>query len=198
MGAKRPDQGGEQVVPSPGQPLGPEDKKSKVDVNATDETIEKLKAKAKQHGLLIVNFGVVGIPKDEAGARKVFEFAKTLGVRAITIESLEEIDVLLDMASLAGRHQGLMLRLAADETGRSTEGTPIISAAGAAKFARINDLTLSDQGGTGLAMCHAEVLDGVQPLLPRDGSHDDGHRPDCVHPDLAGGLGARGAGNGRQ
>ena len=38
------------------------------------------------------------------------------GVRAITMESLEEVDVLLDMASLAGRHQGLMLRLAADET----------------------------------------------------------------------------------
>jgi diaminopimelate decarboxylase len=61
------------------------------------------------------------------------------GVRAITIESLEEIDVLLDMASLAGRHQGLMLRLAADETGRSTEGTPIISAAGAAKFGLLPD-----------------------------------------------------------
>jgi diaminopimelate decarboxylase len=61
------------------------------------------------------------------------------GVRAITIESLEEVDVLLDMASLAGRHQGLMIRLAADETGRSTEGTPIISAAGAAKFGLLPD-----------------------------------------------------------
>jgi diaminopimelate decarboxylase len=56
------------------------------------------------------------------------------GIRAITIESPGEVDVLLDVASLAGRHQGLMLRLAADEPGRSTEGTPIISAAGAAKF----------------------------------------------------------------
>ncbi|MBI1841571.1 MAG: sugar phosphate isomerase/epimerase, partial [Verrucomicrobia bacterium] len=35
---------------------------------------------------LIVNFGVVAIPKDEAGARRVFEFAKKLGARAITIE----------------------------------------------------------------------------------------------------------------
>jgi len=61
------------------------------------------------------------------------------GVRAITIESLEEVDVLLDMASLAGRHQGLMIRLAADEAGRSTEGTPIISAAGAAKFGLLPD-----------------------------------------------------------
>lgn len=61
------------------------------------------------------------------------------GVRAITIESLEEVDVLLDMASLAGRHQGLLLRLATDATGRTTEGTPIISAAGAAKFGLLPD-----------------------------------------------------------
>lgn len=56
------------------------------------------------------------------------------GVRAITIECLEEVDVLLDMASLAGRHQGLLLRIATDPADASAEGTPIISAAGAAKF----------------------------------------------------------------
>jgi diaminopimelate decarboxylase len=61
------------------------------------------------------------------------------GVRAITIESLEEIDVLVDMASLAGPHQGLLLRLAADSTGRRTEVTPIISGAGAAKFGLLPD-----------------------------------------------------------
>jgi len=85
--------GGKAIEFYPGQSLSPEDKKSKVDANATDEAIERLKAKAKQHGLLIVNFGVVGIPKDEAGARKVFDFAKKLGVRAITIEpSADQID----------------------------------------------------------------------------------------------------------
>ncbi len=61
------------------------------------------------------------------------------GIRAITIESLEEIDVLVDMASLAGRHQGLLLRLAADSAGRTTEATPIISGAGAAKFGLLPD-----------------------------------------------------------
>lgn len=61
------------------------------------------------------------------------------GIRAITIESLEEVDVLLDMASLAGRHQGLLLRLAADSEGRETEATPIISGAGAAKFGLLPD-----------------------------------------------------------
>lgn len=61
------------------------------------------------------------------------------GIRAITIESLEEIGVLLDLASLAGRHQGLLLRLAADTSGRATEATPIISGAGAAKFGLLPD-----------------------------------------------------------
>ena len=59
--------GGKAIEFYPGQSLSPEDKKSKVDANATDETIEKLKAKAKQHGLLIVNFGVVGIPRTKPG-----------------------------------------------------------------------------------------------------------------------------------
>jgi sugar phosphate isomerase/epimerase len=87
--------GGKAIEFYPGQALSPDDKKTKVDPSASDETIEKLKAKAKQHGLLIVNFGVVGIPKDEAGARKVFEFAKKLGVRAITIEpSADQIDLI--------------------------------------------------------------------------------------------------------
>ena len=87
--------GGKAIEFYPGQSLSPEDKKSKVEPNATDETIATLKAKAKQHGLLIVNFGVVGIPKDEAGARKVFDFAKKLGVPAITIEpSPDQIDLI--------------------------------------------------------------------------------------------------------
>src|SRR5882762_6344349 len=87
--------GGKAIEFYPGQSLSPEDRKSKVDPNATDETIAKLKAKAKQHGLLIVNFGVVSIPKDEAGARKVFDFAKKLGVCSITIEpSPDQIDLI--------------------------------------------------------------------------------------------------------
>jgi diaminopimelate decarboxylase len=61
------------------------------------------------------------------------------GVRAITIESLEEVDVLVDMASLAGRHQGIMLRLAAESATRAGERTPIISGAGAAKFGLLPD-----------------------------------------------------------
>ena len=87
--------GGKAIEFYPGQALSPEDRKILVEPNASDETIEKLKTKAKRHGLLIVNFGVVGIPKDEAGARRVFEFAKKLGALAITIEpSADQIDLI--------------------------------------------------------------------------------------------------------
>lgn len=87
--------GGKVIEFYPGQSLSPSDKNTKVEPGVSDETIEKLKAKAKQHGLLIVNFGVVGIPRDETGARRVFDFAKKLGVRAITIEpSADQIELI--------------------------------------------------------------------------------------------------------
>ena len=87
--------GGKTIEFYPGQALSPDEKQTKVEPNATEETIEKLKTKARQHGLLIVNFGVVSIPRDEAGARRVFEFAKKLGVRAITIEpGADQVDLI--------------------------------------------------------------------------------------------------------
>jgi sugar phosphate isomerase/epimerase len=48
----------------------------------------------KKYGVRAVNYGVVGIPKDEAGARKVFAFAKQLDLYAITTESAESIDTI--------------------------------------------------------------------------------------------------------
>src|SRR3981189_2075219 len=50
--------GGKTIEFYPGQSLSADDKKTKVDPNATDETIGKLKAKAKEHSLLIVNFAL--------------------------------------------------------------------------------------------------------------------------------------------
>jgi sugar phosphate isomerase/epimerase len=87
--------GGKAIELYPGQALSPDDKSTKVEPGATDETIQKLRAKAQELGLAIVNFGVVAIPPDEAGARRVFEFAKKLGVPAITIEpSADQIDLI--------------------------------------------------------------------------------------------------------
>ncbi|MDB6055281.1 MAG: L-ribulose-5-phosphate 3-epimerase UlaE [Verrucomicrobiales bacterium] len=81
----------------PGQKLSKEEPAIKWDHNASDETIAKVKAKLKEHAILAVNYGVVSIPKDEAGARKVFEFAKKMGLRGITTEDTGSIDTIEKM-----------------------------------------------------------------------------------------------------
>jgi diaminopimelate decarboxylase len=60
--------------------------------------------------------------------------ALRLGVRAITIESLDELDSLIELGGVAHPGQGLLLRLA---VGGSAESVPIIGGAGAAKFGLI-------------------------------------------------------------
>ena len=59
------------------------------------------------------------------------EAALRAQVRALTIESLDELDAVLGMADLAHHGQGLMLRLAVEAR---AEERPIIGAAGAIKF----------------------------------------------------------------
>jgi sugar phosphate isomerase/epimerase len=66
----------------------------KWDHHASPETIQKVKDKLAEYHIKAVNYGVVQIPKDEAGARKIFEFAKTMGLRAITTESVDAIDTI--------------------------------------------------------------------------------------------------------
>jgi len=78
----------------PGQSLSKEESKVLWNHDASDEVIAKVKAKLNQHGMKAVNYGVVEIPKDEAGARKVFDFARKMGLRAITTESTESIDTI--------------------------------------------------------------------------------------------------------
>lgn len=65
--------------------------------NAPDEILDLVKEKLKKHGIKVVNYGVVPIPNDEAGARKVFEFAKKMGLYAITTESDGSIDMIEKM-----------------------------------------------------------------------------------------------------
>jgi diaminopimelate decarboxylase len=60
--------------------------------------------------------------------------ALRLGVRAITVESLDELDALIELGGVAHPGQGLLLRLA---VGGDAESVPIISGAGAAKFGLI-------------------------------------------------------------
>ena len=86
--------GGRVIEFFPGQKLSPDQPEVKWDHNAADDVIEKVKAKLTQHRIKAVNYGVVGIPKDEAQARKIFEFAKKLGLYGVTTESVDAIDTI--------------------------------------------------------------------------------------------------------
>ncbi|HVV72938.1 MAG TPA: sugar phosphate isomerase/epimerase [Verrucomicrobiae bacterium] len=86
--------GGRVIEFYPGQKLSKEEPNVSWDHNASDETIQKVKDKLAEYHIKAVNYGVVGISKDEAEARKVFEFAKKVGLRAVTTESVDAIDTI--------------------------------------------------------------------------------------------------------
>lgn len=89
--------GGKVIEFYPGQKLSKEEPEVSWDHNASAETIQKVKEKLAQYKIRAVNYGVVAVPKDEAEARKLFEFAKTMGLRAITTESVDAIDTIEKM-----------------------------------------------------------------------------------------------------
>jgi sugar phosphate isomerase/epimerase len=64
------------------------------DHNASDEMIARMKAKLKQHGIFAANYGVVNIPKNEDEARKIFVFARKMGMIGVTTESVDSIDTI--------------------------------------------------------------------------------------------------------
>jgi len=86
--------GGKVIEFYPGQKYSTEQPDLKWDHNATPEMIAAVQARLKKDGIRAVNYGVVGIPNNEAGARKIFAFAKQLDLYGITTESVESIDVI--------------------------------------------------------------------------------------------------------
>ncbi len=91
---KNAEAGGKVIELFPGQALSKGQGDVKFDHNAPADAVEKVKAKLKEHGMLVTAYGVVNIPKEEEGARKVFEFAKTMGIRMINTENTESIDTI--------------------------------------------------------------------------------------------------------
>ena len=91
---KTAEAGGKVIEFFPGQKLSKEEPNVSWDQNASADTIAKVKAKLAERKITAVNYGVVGVPQDEAQARKLFEFAKTMGLRAITTESVDAIDTI--------------------------------------------------------------------------------------------------------
>jgi hypothetical protein len=70
----------------PGQALGKEFGKAKVDIDMPKEQLAALKQKLAAAGITVTNFGVVHIGKNEAEARKQFEFGKALGLETLSCE----------------------------------------------------------------------------------------------------------------
>src|SRR5688572_9586986 len=79
--------GGRVIEFYPGQILAKEEPNVKWSHDAPDDIIQSVKEKLARHKVRAVNYGVVGIPKDEAGARKIFEFARKLELYGVTTES---------------------------------------------------------------------------------------------------------------
>ena len=76
----------------PGQRLtkDPDGPKGGFDQGMSDETIAAVKKKLDAAGVKVINFGVCGVPGDEAGARKMFDWAKKMGIETLVTESDEK------------------------------------------------------------------------------------------------------------
>ena len=71
----------------PGQKLKP-DSSEIINNRMSDAVIAEIKQKLKDAGgLKLVAYGVDGVPTDEPGARKVFEWAKTMGIKVLVTET---------------------------------------------------------------------------------------------------------------
>lgn len=77
--------GGKIIELFPGQKLSPTNS-AVVRHDAPAEVIDALQAKLALHKIKAVNYGVVRLPNDEAECRKVFDFAKKMGLYAVTSE----------------------------------------------------------------------------------------------------------------
>jgi sugar phosphate isomerase/epimerase len=91
---KNAEAGGKVIELYPGQKLSKEQSDVKFDHNSPADAVDKVKAKLKEHNMLAVAYGVVDVPKEEERARKVFEFAKTMGIRVINTETTGSIDTI--------------------------------------------------------------------------------------------------------
>lgn len=87
----------------PGQTFSKDHPDVKFDHNLPLPLIAKLKNKLDDAQVRLLGYGVVGLPNDEAEARKVFDFAKVLGVTTITTEPDEAALELIDR--LANEYQ---------------------------------------------------------------------------------------------
>ncbi len=87
------------VQPYPGQMLDNDDPDLRFDHNLPEDQIERIKQRLKEMGLRLVSYGVVNFENNEESMGKVFEFARTLGIRTIVTEpSYDEFSLIEKMS----------------------------------------------------------------------------------------------------
>jgi sugar phosphate isomerase/epimerase len=90
----------------PGQKLGGNLGDAVLEPAMPEPALEAVIAHLAKHHLAAHNLGVIQVPHDEAEARRVFDFAKRLGLYGITTESIGSIDVLEKLAAETGIRVG--------------------------------------------------------------------------------------------
>ena len=78
----------------PGQDLGQGYPGVKIGPDMGQAAIDAFKAHLAKFDVHVVAYGVTGIDKDEAGARKLFAWAKSLGIGILNTESVDAIDMM--------------------------------------------------------------------------------------------------------
>ena len=80
----------------PGQTLSKNTPDLKFHHNMDAKTRAKVKQRLAASGVRVINYGVVGLPNNEKECRKVFEFAKNMGIETIVSEPPEDAFDLID------------------------------------------------------------------------------------------------------
>ena len=80
----------------PGQPLSKDKPDVRTDHNMSAQDRKLMLQKLRDAGVTLVNYGVVGLPNNEAECRKVFDFAKEMGIKTIVSEPPEDAFDLID------------------------------------------------------------------------------------------------------
>lgn len=88
------DAGAKAIELFPGQTLTAEEPTVKVGPDMGAENTKKLKGFLAARGVKAVAFGVTGVSKDPEQARKLFAWAKDLGITVINTESADAIDTI--------------------------------------------------------------------------------------------------------
>jgi sugar phosphate isomerase/epimerase len=80
----------------PGQALDKELPNAKFDHSMNEELMAKIKAKLKEAGVSLVAYGVCDIGETEESMRKVFNFARSMGIKTIVTEPVDDDFTILE------------------------------------------------------------------------------------------------------